>query len=184
MLKAVDRQAEEAEAILRQEHELPKPGLLVSKSNYQQALMVIERHKQALAEKNQVQARNRYLEAQQANFERKIAAVEQESADKIRWHEEALQAVKRELRQGEESRRAIMEHYSRELKGCRRLKEEDDARKKTEREREMFERSQRTRTEAQERARERLAASESKSPEPPAATPPEPEKKPGFTLGR
>jgi len=183
-LKEVSRQAQEAEDILRQEHGLPKPGFFVSKSHYQEALTVIERQKQALAEKNQVQARNRYLEAHQAQADQKVAALEESTANKIRQHEEALKAVKAELRQREESYKSLVEQFSQALEDYRRLKEEEEARKKEARTREAAERAQQLNEEARQRAQARLTAQESETPKQGAAVPPEPEKKPGFTLGR
>jgi len=183
-LKEVSRQAREAEDILRQEHGLPQPGFLVSKSHYQDALTVIELQKQALAEKSQVRERNRYLEGQQAKIDQKIAAIEEESANKIRQHEAALNAVKAELRQREESYKSLVEQFSLALADYRRLKEDDEARKKEARAREAVESSQRLNEEARQRAQARLAAQEIGTPKQGAVVPPEPEKKPGFTLGR
>jgi hypothetical protein len=183
-LKEVSRQAQEAENILRQEHGLPKPGFLVSKSHYQQALTVIERQKQALADKNQVLERNRYLEAQQARSDQRIAAIEEAAANKIQQHEEALKAIKAELRRREESHKSLVEQYSRAFEDYRRLKEEDEARKKEARAREAIERSRLLNEEARQRAQERLAGLKIGSLKQEAAVSPEPEKKPGFTLGR
>jgi hypothetical protein len=183
-LKEVSRQAQEAENILRQEHGLPKPGFLVSKSNYQQALTVIERQKQALADKNQVLERNRYLEAQQAKTDHRIAAIEEAATNKIQQHEEALKAVKAELRRREESHKSLVEQYSRAFDDYRRHKEEDEARKKEARAQEAIERSRRRNEEARQRAQERPTDQAIGALKPEAAVPPEPEKKPGFTLGR
>jgi hypothetical protein len=183
-LKEVSRQAREANEILRQKHDLPQPGFLTSKTNYQQALTIIELQKKALAEKNQVLERNRYLEAQQAKTDQKIAALEEGTANKTRQHEEALKAVKAQLRRQEASHKSMMEHFSQALDDYHRLKEEDEARKKEARAREAAERTRRLNEEARQQAQERLAAPNIGALKQEAAVSPEPEKKPGFTLGR
>jgi hypothetical protein len=183
-LKEVSRQAREAEEILRKEHDLPKPGFLVPKAHYQQALTIIELQKKSLAEKNQVLERNRYLEAQQAQTDQKIAAIEKNAANKINQHEEALKAVKAELRRQEASHKSRMGQFSQALDDYRRLKEEDEARKKEARAKEAAERTRRLNEEARQRASEKLAAPNIGALKQEAAVSPEPEKKPGFTLGR
>jgi len=183
-LKEVSRQAQEAEDILRQEHGLPKPGFLVSKSHYQQALTIIERQKKALADKNQVLARNRCLEAQQAKIDQKIAVMEEAAANKIRQQGEVLNAVKAELRQREESYKSLVEQFSRALADYRRLKEEDEARKKEARAREAVELAPRLNEESRQRAQARSATQEiGGGQERKSAPSPEPEKEPCFTLG-
>ena len=183
-LKEVSRKAQEAEYILRKEHSLPKPGFLVSKSHYQRALTVIERQKEALADKNLVLERNRYLEAQQAKIGQKIAAIEKEAANKIHQREEALKAVKAELRRREESHKSFTEYSRRALEDYRRLKEKDEARKKEAREREAAERIQRLNEEARQRAKEGTPAQEARASQQQSVPSPEQEKKPSFTLGR
>ena len=183
-LKEVSRKAQEAENILRQEHGLPQPGFFVAKAHYQQALTVIERQKQALAEKTLVLERNRHLEERQGKIDQKIAAIEEAAAEKIHQHEEALKAVKAELRRREESHKSLVEYSNRVLEDYRRLKAEDETRKKEARAREAIERIQKHNEEARQRANERLAPQGTVAPHQQSTSPPEPEKMAGFTLGR
>jgi hypothetical protein len=169
---------------LRQEHGLPQPGFFVSKAHYQQALTIIERQKQALADKNQVLERNRYLEAQQGKIDQKIAAIEEAAAEKIHQREEALKVVEAELRLREKSHKAFVEYSERALEEYRRLKAEDEARKREAQTREATERLQKHNGEARQRARTGQAVQEAGAPQQQSASPPEPEKKPSFTLGR
>jgi hypothetical protein len=113
-----------------------------------------------------------------------IAALEEAAANKIHQHEEDLKAIKAELRRREESRKFLVEQYSRAFEDYRRLKEEDETRKKEARTREAAERSRRLNEEAKQQAQARLAAQEIGVLKQEAAVSPEPEKKPGFTLGR
>jgi len=183
-LKEISKKSREAENILRQEHGLPQPGFFVSKAYYQQALMIIERQKQALADKAQVMERNRRLEDQQVRIDKNISAIEEAAAEKIHQHEEALKSVKAELRLREESHKSFVEYTKQTLEDYRRLKEEDEARKKEARAREAVERIQRLSEEAWQRSKERQAAQEAGASQQQSASSPEPEKKVGFTLGR
>ena len=183
-LKEVSKRAQEAEDILRQEHGLPRPGFFVSKAHYQQALTIIERQKQALADKKQVLERNRHLEAQQGKIDQKIAAIEEAAAEKIHQCEEALKAVKAELCLREKGHKAFVEYSERTLEEYRRLKAEDEARKREARAREAIERIQKHNEEARQWANERLAPQGTVAPHQQSASPPETEKKAGFTLGR
>ena len=86
----LQRLALEAEAALAEKPDLPKPGFMVSKSDYVKALEIIAIQNQTLADKKMLMERVKRLEKERQSIDRLIAAAVQESEVKAAIQYEAL----------------------------------------------------------------------------------------------
>ena len=89
-LQELERLALEAEAALTEKPDLPKPGFIVSKSDYAKALEIIAIQNQALADKKLMMDKVKRLEKERQNIDRLIAAAVEESEAKASIQYEAL----------------------------------------------------------------------------------------------
>jgi len=81
-LRELEQAAREAEASLSEKPDLPKPGFIISKSDYAKALEIIAIQNQALADKKLIMARAERLEKERQNIDRLIATAVEESETK------------------------------------------------------------------------------------------------------
>ena len=81
-IQCLEQLAVEAEAALAEKPDLPKPGLVVSKNTYEQALEVVALQNQALADKKLMREKVERLEKERQEIDRLIAeAVEKANAE-------------------------------------------------------------------------------------------------------
>lgn len=188
-IQQYERLAQEAEAFLQTNHELPQPKLMNAKVVHEEALKIIHKYQEALAVKTKVEKRNQYLEEQQRAVDEKIAAIEKETARRIAHHEGMVQALKKSRQDAEASHKNLMMILNRNLGQPEDQNIVVTAHILRERERQEEERQKEARRMEKQRAmQERWAkkkeeAASKPAPEPKREPEPEPEKK-SFALGR
>jgi len=81
-LQGLEQMAQEAEVALAEKPDLPKPGMVVSKNTYEQALEVVALQNQALADKKMMQEKIKRLEKERQEIDRLIAEAVEEANSK------------------------------------------------------------------------------------------------------
>lgn len=130
-LQKLEALAQEAEAALGEKPELPKPGLIASKSDYLKALEIIETQSKALADKKILKYRNELLEKERKNIDHLISEAVRESEAKAASRYDAL---KEDSERSQKELAAKVNQLQREVSGKEAvIKQHQQSRKELER---------------------------------------------------